>query len=154
MIEIRHFRFGDEADLYGVFHSAIHLIAARDYTPEQINAWAPDSINMDLWSARVRGIQPFVAEIASKIVGYADLQANGYIDHFFVSGFHPRQGIGRALMERIHAKAATLKLAELTSDVSRTAQPFFQRYGFEIVEQKMPVVRGVAMPNAGMRKAL
>lgn len=39
----------------------------------------------------------------------------------------------------------------LSSDVSLTAQPFFARFGFEIVEQRCPVIRGVAIPNALMR---
>ncbi|WP_369825877.1 hypothetical protein [Achromobacter sp. HZ34] len=42
-MRIRRFRLGDEPALFQVFHSAIHLIAARDYTPEQIEAWAPDA---------------------------------------------------------------------------------------------------------------
>lgn len=54
-------------------------------------------------------------------------------------------GIGRALMQEIHAKAARLKLRELSADVSRTAQPFFGRFGFAIVEQRWPVVRGAEL---------
>jgi putative acetyltransferase len=153
-IQIRHFRVGDEDALFKVFHSAIHLIANRDYTAEQINAWAPDNINRELWSAKMRDIRPFIAEISSQIVGYADVQSIGYIDHFFVSGFHSRRGIGQALMQRIHAEAASLQLTRLTADVSRTAQPFFARHGFEIVEQRSPILRGIVVPNALMRKSL
>ena len=42
--------------------------------------------------------KPFVAEIEGQIVGYADLQEDGYIDHFFVSGSMARRGVGSALM--------------------------------------------------------
>ena len=153
-MQIRRFRMGDEPALFGVFFSAIHEIASRDYTQEQTNAWAPADLDRDAWSEHVRGLQPFVVELHDEIVGYADVQPNGYIDHFFVSGFHPRQGIGRLLMERIHQEAASLGLRELTSNVSRTAQPFFARHGFELVAQQTPIRRGVAIPNASMRKAL
>lgn len=47
------------------------------------------------------------------------------------------------------AQSASLK--ELTSDVSRTAQPFYERFGFVVVEQRQPEVRGVVIPNAFMR---
>ena len=89
-----------------------------------------------------------------EIVGYADLQDGGYIDHFFVSGHHPRRGIGSMLMDRIHEVAGARGLTQLTSDVSRTAEPLFRRYGFVVVERKEPVVRGVVVPNASMRKDL
>ncbi|KAA8701490.1 GNAT family N-acetyltransferase [Pseudomonas cannabina] len=45
-------------------------------------------------------MNPFVAVLDDHIVGYADVQASGYIDHFFVSGFHARQGIGQRLRRR------------------------------------------------------
>ncbi|APW41122.1 GNAT family N-acetyltransferase [Rhodoferax saidenbachensis] len=151
---IRPFQTGDEAALYRVHYSAIHQVAVRDYTAEQINAWAPPDADPTLWAERMHAMQPFVAEIDGQIAGYADVQPSGHIVHFFVSGDFPRQGVGRALMERIHAKAQQLGLTALTSDVSRTAQPFFAHFGFHIVEERFPVRLGVTIPNALMRKAL
>lgn len=153
-MHIRDFHIGDEDSLYRVHHSAVHRIAARDYTPEQLDAWAPDEPDHEAWMIKMRALRPFVAEIDSVIAGYADLQASGYIVHFFVSADFPRQGVGRALMDRIHEKAADLGVTEFTSDVSKTAQPFFARFGFEIVEQRFPVRQGVTIPNALMRKTL
>jgi putative acetyltransferase len=154
MVHIRRFRIGDEPALFGIYCSAIHEIARHDYTQEQIDAWAPQDLDPELWREKMRGIQPFVAEEGAEAVGYADVQSSGYIDHFFVSGFRPRQGIGGMLMERIHQEAVTLGLAELTSDVSRTAEPFFRHYGFRLVEQRSRVLRGVVVPNVLMRKGL
>ena len=154
IVRIRRFQIGDEPALFRVFHSAIHEIARHDYTREQIDAWAPANLDQELWTSKMQRIRPFVAEDGAAVVGYADVQPSGYIDHFFVSGFRPRQGIGAALMARIHEEAATLGLEELTADVSRTAEPFFLHYGFAVVERKSPVLRGVAIPNALMRKRL
>ncbi len=151
---IREFRFGDESALHTVYYSAIHQIASGDYTAEQVNAWAPDTLDQEVWVQRMRGIKPFVAVSDGEIVGYGDVQTNGYIDHFFVSGICPRQGVGRLLMEQIHETAMQLGLTELTSDVSRTAQSFFEHFGFLVVAQRSPVIRGVIVPNASMRKDL
>ena len=153
-MRIRRFRLGEEASLFEIYHSAIHLVACRDYTAEQVNAWAPADLERDLWVNRIRGINPFVAEIDGRPVGYADVQRSGYIDHFFVSGWHPRQGVGSALMNFIESEAAYMGVAELTSDVSRTAQPFFERFGFVLVENRVPVIRGVEVPNALMRRVM
>jgi putative acetyltransferase len=153
-MRIRRFNLGEEVALFEIYHSAIHLVACRDYTEEQVNAWAPADFDRDLWVNRIRGINPFVAEIEGKLVGYADVQSNGYIDHFFVSGRHPRQGIGSALMKLIESEAVRMGVPDLTSQVSRTTQPFFESFGFVVIEKRVPVIRGVEVPNALMRKVM
>lgn len=151
---IRQFITGDEIALFRVFFSAVHEVASRDYTAEQVNAWAPTDIDQQLWANHMRDLCPFVVEIDKEIVGYADLQPDGYIDHFFVSGAYARQGVGTLLMKRIHEEARRLGLKQLTSNVSKTAEPFFIRQGFEVVERKSPVLRGVVLQNAFMCKNL
>lgn len=153
-LQIRRFRVGDAPALYQVHFSAVHRIAAHDYTPEQLHAWAPREPDPHAWARRMQDTNPFVVECSGDIAGYADLQPSGYIDQFFVSADHPRQGVGRLLMEHIHAEAARCGLTALTSDVSRTAQPFFAHFGFHIVEQRLPVRHGVTIPNARMHKHL
>lgn len=153
-MKIRRFTPGDEAALLAVFHSAVHETAARDYTPAQLAAWAPADIDAARWGEHMRHLRPFVVERDGQIVGYADLQPNGYIDHFFVSGPHGRQGVGALLMRRIHAEAQRLGLSAMTADVSRTAQPFFAHHGFVLQELREVVRNGITIPNAWMRKAL
>jgi len=102
----------------------------------------------------MQGLVPFVALAGGRVVGYADLQASGFIDHFYVAAEAGGQGVGGRLMHRILAQAAALGLAQLTSDVSLTAQPFFAHFGFEIVAHRGVDVRGVELRNAAMRKLL
>lgn len=153
-MNIRRFRIGDESALFGIYHSAVHRVASQHYTREQVLAWAPDDLDPELWRSHMREIEPFVVEAGDEPVGYADVQPSGYIDHFFVSGRHQRLGIGAMLMRRIHEEAAALGIGELTSHVSRAAEPFFARYGFTVEERRHPEIRGVVIPNALMRKAL
>src|SRR5690349_14446064 len=101
-MHIRVFRPGDEPALWEVFFSAIHETAAAQYTPAQLNAWAPAQPDLVVWGQRMRGINPFVAEAQGVIIGYADLQHDGYIDHFFVAPSVARQGVGSALMQHLH----------------------------------------------------
>jgi putative acetyltransferase len=154
MIAIREFRPGDEPALRAVFESAIHGTARRDYSQLQVDTWAPRPHDPGAWALRIQGLQPFVAGMGDAIVGYADVQASGYIDHFYVAAEAGGQGVGGALMRRILARAQALGLAELTSHVSLTAQPFFAHFGFEIVEHRRVNVRGVEMRNAAMRRRL
>ncbi|HEV2701448.1 MAG TPA: GNAT family N-acetyltransferase [Steroidobacteraceae bacterium] len=151
-VHIRRYEQGEEAALFRIFHSAVHLVACRDYTTEQIEAWAPSELDPFVWESRVRDINPFVAEQNGELVGYADVQESGYIDHFYVSGSHTLRGIGSRLMRRLFVEAETLGALTLTSDVSRTAQPFFEKFGFLVVELRYPECRGVVVPNAFMRR--
>ncbi len=151
---VRRFCSGDEDDLRRVFYSSVHLIARADYSPEQLEAWAPASVDPVAWRRHMRSLNPFVAIEGADIAGYADVQPSGYIDHFYVSGHFPRRGVGTLLMNALHEEARRLQLRELTSNVSRTAQPFFARFGFEIVEYRSQEIRGVSVPNTSMRKTL
>jgi putative acetyltransferase len=153
-MRIREFQLGDEADLHAVFQSAIRELASKDYTPEQIEAWAPASFDPEVWAARMQGIRPFVVESRGKLVAYADVQPTGYIDHFFVAGPCARAGIGTALMSHLLKLASAQGIAMLTSHVSRTAQPFFAQFGFVVVEKRAPIIRGVVVQNALMRREL
>ena len=154
MIDLRDFQPDDAPALRAVFESAIHGTARRDYSRLQVDTWAPREHDAAAWAARMQGLRPIVARVDGVVAGYADLQRGGYIDHFYVAETAGGQGVGGALMRRILARAEALGLAELTSHVSLTAQPFFAHFGFEVVEHRVFDVRGVEMRNAAMRKRL
>lgn len=149
-VVIRPFRTGDEPRLHAVFHAAVHGLAASHYRPEQLEAWAPTDYDAAQWNDRIRRIQPFVAEIDTLPVAYADLQANGYIDHFFVSAAHARRGIGQQLMDHILALARQRGLERVQAHVSLSAEPFFARNGFAVTTRQTVVARGVSLANALM----
>src|SRR5262245_22249814 len=85
LVTIRCFQHGDEPALWNVYFAAIHEIASKDYSSEQVDAWAPKAFDLEKWTGRMRAILPFVAVRDGAIVAYADVQPSGYIDHFFVS---------------------------------------------------------------------
>lgn len=153
-MKIRKFRNGDEILLFKVFYSSVHTIASHYYTHEQIDAWAPADIDLEHWANHMKEIRPFVVELQGEIAGYADIQPNGYIDHFYVSGTCSRRGVGTLLMNCIHEEARQLGIGELTSKVSKAAAEFFLRHGFHVVERSFPICRGITLENSLMRKHL
>jgi putative acetyltransferase len=125
-MRIRRFQIGDEQALYDLFHSAVHQLATDYYTAQQLEAWAPGLVDEPLWVQRMQANRPFVIEQeGGQIVAYADIQASGYIDHFYVSGSRARQGLGTLLMQHLIQHAAEQGIKAMTSHVSRAAQPFF-----------------------------
>ncbi len=150
-MKIRRYRIGEEVELMNIFCSAIRENAKGYYDDRQLAAWAPDDMDPELWGQRIKGINPYVVVDGDKILGYADLQDNGYIDHFFVRGGQSKKGIGRLLMNHIIQDAKVKSIPELSSDVSLAAQGFFSRFGFEVIQRKEVEVRGVMLENALMK---
>ena len=150
MITIRKFKNGDENGTWNVFYSAIHQVCSTDYSKEQIQAWAPIDLDPSLWAKKIHSIKPFIATLDGKIVGYADLQNDGKIDHFFVHGDHQAQGVARALMNRIIQKAPVQQ--KLYSEVSHTAKPFYEKNGFNVVKVQEVNMRGVVLTNNIMER--
>lgn len=151
---IRNFIPGEEIELRHVFMSSVHNLACDFYTSEQLNAWAPVSYDKERWSAMIATLRPFVAVIEGIVVGYADLQDSGYIDHFFVSGDFSSRGIGGALMQHINEDAARRGLSELSAHVSRSAEAFFIKHGFLVDERRTVFYGDIPMENARMSKRL
>lgn len=103
----------------------------------------------------MRAHQPFVAQVrgAAAVAGFADLQANGYIDMFFVAPAYARQGVARALMAHLHTQAVLRGIDRLWAHVSLAAEPFFAAQGFVVEERQEALRAGVVLRNARMAKA-
>ena len=151
---IRNFHLGDEEAIWSVFYDSVHQIASANYTETQVNAWASKEIDPTVWANHIQKLKPFVVEIEQQIVAYADLQADGLIDHFFVSPSVSRQGVGSALMKHIQTQAKQQKINRLFAYVSLTAKPFFIYFGFEIEHAQTVTLRNVQLNNFLMVKHL
>jgi putative acetyltransferase len=148
---------GEELILLDLFRSSVRGLASRDYRPEQIEAWSPAVVTQEMraqWCERIRSNQPCVAVVDREAAGFAEVQPSGCINQFFVAAPVSGKGIASALMARLHGVASARGTARLFSHVSLTAQPFFARRGFGVVEERLPVVRGVSLRNAVMTKDL
>lgn len=151
---VRRWRVDEEEALWRLKYQTIHSINRADYSAAQCAAWAPDDLDPALWRQRIAGMDPFVVELDGELAGFADLQADGYIDHFFCAATRQGCGVGRALMQHIHALAQSRGMTRLFSQVSLTARPFFEHVGFEVVCEQQLCVRGVTLANFSMQKWL
>ena len=151
---LRPFRESDAATTLDVFLRAIRTTASRDYTPEQVAAWASDDIDVAGWSARRADRRTQLAEVDGRVVGFTDVDEHGYIDMLFVDPDVARTGVASALFEWALETARDLGATELTTHASLTARPFFERQGFEVVVEQRPVLRGVGLTNFVMRRDL
>nr|WP_194720270.1 GNAT family N-acetyltransferase [Cellulosimicrobium arenosum] len=154
---MRDYDPADAAATLAVFDRAVRLTASHDYTPEQVAAWAPhDDGERDLeaWAARRAGARTRVACSGERVVGFTDVDTDGYVDMMFVDPDVARQGVASALLAWVVQTATRDGATELTTHASRTARPFFERHGFVLVREQRPVLRGVELVNFAMRRPL
>lgn len=147
-VNLRRFQTIDAAALRELFNQTVRQVNKRDYTATQLAAWAPENYDRQAWLECLQQNRPFIAEIDGTIVGFADVQADGYIDHFFSSASAQGKGVGRALMEHLLAH----EYPRFYANVSITARSFFEHFGFRLVREQQVDVRGEILTNYLMEK--
>ena len=154
MITLRAFRSEDAPALLALFRDTIRRVNCRDYSPEQIAAWASDEIDTAIWFGRFNDRFVPVAEESGRPVGFAELEANGHIDRVYVSADYQRRGIGRMLLAAIVTEARRLGINRLFTEASITARPFFESQGFAVLSPQLVKCRGVEFVNYRMERPL
>jgi len=86
------------------------------------------------------------------IVGYADVQADGYIDHFYCHWQYQGIGIGKRLMETIFLTGRSQDVERFYSHVSITAKSFFEHMGFKSLTEQQVEVSDQLLTNYIMEK--
>lgn len=147
IVNIRRVKPDEASELWQLKYRTIREYCCKDYSAEQVAAWAPDDVDEAGWAQRVAGMNPFVAVVSGSIAGFADLQPDGYIDHFFCGLDHIGQGVGGHLMRRLLQEAEVAQISRLYSQVSISAKPFFEHFGFKVVKAQRVEVRGVELSN-------
>lgn len=152
MVTIREYVEADAEALLNIHYHTIRNVNIRDYSKEQVEAWAPEHFDLTVWRKRMKGLSPFVAVIDGLIVGYTDLQPSGLIDHFFCHHKHQGQGVGKALMEYVFNLGNQRGVKRFYSEVSITARPFYEHFGFKVAQEQEMEVRGQKLKNFVMEK--
>lgn len=150
MIQIIPYQDEYAPRLRQIFYDSVRQVCIKDYSHEQIVAWAPSADLSDDARAKYLEMSPFVAELDGKLVGYASLDDKGYIDHFFCAPECQGQGCGGLLIQSLIEKARLQGIRELTSNVSITAKPFFEHMGFEVVKPQQVELKGIGFINYQM----
>jgi len=153
-LEIRPYRPEDLEAIIAVFMSAVREVAARDYTPEQLAAWAPAEVDREAWAKRRLNRETWVAEVDGEVAGFTDLEPDGHIDMMFVGARFQGRGAAGALLDAAEASARRQGLGRLFTEASLTARPFFEHRGFTVLAAQDVAVRGQVLRNFRMEKRL
>jgi len=148
---LREYRARDFESVITIFRKSVHETCSHDYSAAQLNAWAPDSLDIDAWSARLNNGGVFIVEQKDSIVGFTRVDGHGYLDLLYVHPDYQRQGIGKMLIERVISWASEHNIKQLVSDVSITARPIFELFGFKLLAKQTVERHGIFLINFRMK---
>lgn len=151
---VRGYRLSDTKAIMKLFYDTIHEINICDYTQEQVNTWAPENMDYEVWHKRLQAKLPYIADNNGEIVGFAELEPDGHIDCFYCHSKYQRKGIGSKLLIHIEDTAKLEGIKRLYTEASITAKPFFENKGFSVVREQQVELRGVWFQNYVMEKYL
>ena len=147
-VKIRPYRQSDCKALAELFYNTVHTVNAKDYTKEQLDAWATGIIDLEKWNCSFQERYSIVAVKDEIIVGFGDIDKTGYLDRLYVHEDYQRRGIATAICDQLEQSVN----GNITTHASITAKPFFEKRGYKVVKEQKVERHGVLLTNFVMER--
>ncbi|TVT34931.1 GNAT family N-acetyltransferase [Marinobacter vinifirmus] len=153
-ITIRKYQIQDLSPVVRLFTDSVHELTAGAYDETQRYAWASRTPHLDVWRERLDSLETLVAEEGDDLAGFISYDKDGTIDLVFTAPNFARRGIASTLYHEAEKQLIGMDVKELKTESSVVARPFFERHGFEVVDEQRVTVRGAQFLRYNMRKVL
>ena len=148
-MRLRLYEHQDCPALARLFFDTVRTVNRRDYSQAQVEVWAPMEGDLAALDTSLSAHHTLVAVEGEKIVGFADMSPDGYLDRLYVHKDHQGQGIATSLCDALEGACPS---SRLTTHASLTARPFFEDRGYRVVRAQQVERRGILLPNFVMEK--
>lgn len=152
-VTFRSATVSDIPEMKALFCDTVLNVNARDYTLEEVADWASCGNRPGHWEKLLATLHFIVTcDAEGCIVGFSSIRNDGYLHSMFIHKDHQGEGIATALLQRIEAYATEHGIREITSEVSITARPFFERKGYVVEQEQRARANHLCLTNYKMRK--
>ena len=148
-MRLRKYESRDCEHLAELFYRTVHSVNAKDYTTEQLNAWAPGTVDLKEWNRSFLEHRTVVAIKNNEIVGFGDIDNTGYLDRLYVHKNNQGEGIATAICDELECSVPG---RTITTHSSVTARPFFEQRGYKVIREQTVVRKGISLTNFLMEK--
>lgn len=155
MFHIRKANISDTSEMTELYKNTILSVNRKDYSLEEVEDWASCGDNISRWDELFAEQHYIVAENEKgEIVGFASINDVGYMHTLFVHKDFQHQGIATLLYQVIEQYAKEKGVKEITSEVSITAKPLFEKQGFKVDKEQKRKANKLCLTNYKMSKSL
>ena len=127
-----------------LFYNTVHTINLKDYSKEQVNVWATGNVDLEKWNDSFSKHYTVIAEIDDTIVGFGDIDKNGYLDMLYVHKDYQKQGVATAICNELEKAVNTPKII---THASITAKAFFEKRGYKVLKKQQVEREGIFLIN-------
>lgn len=154
-LEIASLSVNDFDEAAKLFRNTVHTVNSRDYTPAQLDAWAPRNDQcLTQIASKLAGRQTVGVKECGILIGFGSLDDEGNIDMLFVHKDRQGQGIAKIILRELERLAIERGKRVVSTFASATAHPFFEHMGYTTERENNVVRNGVSLVNFLMRKQL
>lgn len=145
----------DLPEMTELYKNTVLTVNRKDYSAEEVEDWASCGDNVKHWDELFSEQHYIVAENnEGKIVGFASINDTGYMHTLFVHKDFQQQGIATLLYHTLELYAKEKGVERITSEISITARPFFEKQGFVVDEEQKRKANKLCLTNYKMSKKL
>lgn len=145
---IRKYESSDCKEMAELFFNTVHSVNVKDYTKEQLDAWASGQVDLEKWDQSFQEHFSIVAVENDIIVGFGDIDKTGYLDRLYVHKNYQGKGIATAICDKLESKVKE----NIITHASITAKPFFEKRGYKVVKEQQVERNGIFLKNYIMEK--
>ena len=143
----------DAVELKQLFQNTVLAINRRDYSQAEVEDWASCGDDLSNIEDMIK-THYFIVAInqQSEIVGFSSITPQGYLHSMFVHKDFQGEGITTMVLNEIEQYAITNGIIRITSEVSLTARPFFEKKGYIVEEEQKRKANQLSLTNFWMAK--
>ena len=145
---IREYQSTDCKELSELFYNTVHTVNAKDYTKEQLNAWATGNVDLEQWNKSLQEHYSIVVVDDEIIVGFGDIDKTGYLDRLYVHKDYQGKGIATTICDMLEQAVQ----GKIVTHASITAKPFFEKRGYTVIMEQRVVRQGIVLTNFVMER--
>lgn len=145
---IRKYKSSDCRALAELFYHTVHTVNAKDYTKEQLDAWATGTVDLEKWDRSFKEHYCLVAVDHETIIGFGDIDSTGYLDRLFVHADYQGRGVAATICDGLEQAVQ----GNIITHASITARPMLEKRGYKVVKEQQVERQGILLTNYVMVK--
>lgn len=140
--------------LAAVYRDAVINLGSRGYRDEQLKVWAAFADDSDAFEKTVLAGKAICIDVSGVPVAFGELHPVDHIALLYCHSRYAGHGYASAILKRLEGMACEEGVTNLGVKASIVARPFFEHFGYRVIEEESVIRSGVTLQRYHMEKTL